>query len=267
VPCHRSHQALLEREDLDAIVVNVPNDKHAEVCRDAIAAGRAVCVEKPLATRLDEGQELARLAKERGTVLFTAFHRRYNTNVLSLLRRVSEMAPIESMTVRYLERIEDHTGTDRWYLEPERCGGGCVADNGPNAFDLVRLFLGDVHVTRARVDREPGGADRQARITLRAASGVPATVQLDWSYPAGECKDVEVHLTDGTVLRADMLAGYPGFKSSLEHEYVGVLEDFGRAVRLTEDRAEGGLAALRLVDASYRAERTPIQAKIGQKGG
>lgn len=255
VPCHTGHRSLLDSEDLDAIVVNVPNDRHAEVCGDAVAAGLAVCVEKPLATRYEDGAALARTARENGTVLFTAFHRRYNDNVLSLLRTVRATAPIESMRVRYLERIEEHVGRDRWYLDPERCGGGCVADNGPNAFDLVRLFLGDVELDRAEIDRDAAGVDRQAVVALRAASGATATVELDWSYGSGECKDVEVRLADGTVLGADMLAGHPGFKKSLEHEYAGILGAFARAVRDGRDTAAGGLAALGLVDACYRAER------------
>ncbi|GAA2102044.1 Gfo/Idh/MocA family protein [Actinomadura alba] len=254
VPCHLDHRSLLESEELDAIVVNVPNDDHVEVCRDAITAQRAVCVEKPLAIRYAEGLELAHLAKAQDTVLFTAFHRRYNDNVLSLLRTVRAMAPIESMRVRYLERIEEHVGNDRWYLDPERCGGGCVADNGPNAFDLVRLFLGEVELDKAEIERDSDGVDRRAGIVLRAGSGAAATVELDWSYMSGECKDIEIRLADGTVLDADMLAGHPGFKKSLEHEYVGVLDAFVRAVRDGLDTSAGGLAALRLVDACYRAE-------------
>ena len=255
IPCHTGHRALLEAEPLDAIVVNVPNDRHAEVCRDAMAAGRAVCVEKPLATRYEDGAELARMARESGTVLYTAFHRRYNDNVLDLLRKVRATAPISSMRVRYLERIEEHVGHDQWYLDPERCGGGCVADNGPNAFDLVRLFLGDVELAGVEIERDAHGVDRQPVVTLLAGSGATATVELDWSYASGERKDVEVRLADGTVLDADMLAGHPGFKKSLEHEYVGILDAFVQAVRAGRDTSAGGLAALELVDACYRAER------------
>lgn len=260
---YRDHRTLLERADVDAIVVNVPNDRHFEICRDGILSGRAVCVEKPLATNVDDGRELVRLAREHETVLFTAFHRRYNDNVLALMRRVAEAAPIESMTVRYFELIEDHVGRDRWYLDPERCGGGCVADNGPNAFDLVRMFLGDVHLRDAIIKRDEHGVDREASITLRTAQGVTARVELDWSYGAGELKDVEVRLSDGRVDGADMLAGHPRFKSSLAHEYVGVLRDFDLAVRHGLDRAGDGMAALDLVERAYRFERSGTTAPAG----
>lgn len=253
--CYRSHRELLENADLDAIIVNVPNDVHAEVVRDALSAGLSVCVEKPLAIRVEDGRELAKLAGERGVTLFTAFHRRYNDNVLALLGRLPSGVAIESLRVRYLEKIEEHVGQDGWYLDPDRCGGGCIADNGPNAYDVVRLFLGDVEVQDASVARDEHGMDRLALVTLKAPGGPVAEVELDWSYPHGECKDVEVRLADGTVDGADMLAGHDGFKSSLWHEYAGILAEFEQAVRDGEDRARDGLVTLELVADSYAGER------------
>ncbi|MFW6692218.1 Gfo/Idh/MocA family protein [Streptomyces sp. MAR4 CNX-425] len=251
--CYQDHAGLLADAAVDAVVVNVPNDAHAAVCTDALAAGVAVCVEKPLATRVEDGRALAALAAGRGVALLTSFHRRYNSSVQRLRHEVAAAgAPVRSMTVRYLERIEDHAGSDRWYLDAERCGGGCVADNGPNAFDLVRQFVGDVGLETADVERDEAGTDRRAAVVLGAASGATARVELDWSYP-GEVKDVEVELADGTRLYADMLAGHPEFKASLWHEYVGVLTDFESRLR-APDTADGGLAALELVDAVYRAE-------------
>ncbi|MET0132865.1 MAG: Gfo/Idh/MocA family oxidoreductase [Kibdelosporangium sp.] len=251
--CYTSHQDMLEHAVLDAVVVNVPNDVHVPVCRDIIEAGLPVCVEKPLAIDLREGRELAALAERRGVPLFTSFHRRYNSNVLALLDSLPPDQPVTSLTVRYLEQIEEHAGTDRWYLDPARCGGGCVADNGPNAFDLVRLFLGDVELEDVRVVRDADGVDRSAEVLLNAGSGTAVRVELDWSYP-GEVKDIGVELADGTRLRADMLAGYPDFKQSLLHEYVGVLSHFGRILSSTCDTSADGLAALELVDAVYRRE-------------
>ncbi|MFE4662581.1 Gfo/Idh/MocA family protein [Streptomyces hydrogenans] len=259
VACHTDHRAMLAAGPLDALVVAVPNHAHAEVCADALRAGVPVCVEKPLALDPADGRRLAALSRERGVPVLTAFHRRYNDRVLALLDRLP--APdtpvrVESVTVRYLERIEEHIGADTWYLDPARCGGGCVADNGPNAFDLVRLLLGETpsEVVAAEVVRDAAGTDRQAVVEL-AGPGGRGRVELDWSYP-GEVKDVVVRLDDGTELSADMLGGRPGFKESLWHEYEGVLRDVAALRELPDpSRAvEGGLAALELVAAVYAAE-------------
>ncbi|MBB5802345.1 putative dehydrogenase [Saccharothrix ecbatanensis] len=250
VPVYRSHRAMLDAGGLDAVVVTAPNDVHAGVALDAIACGLPVCVEKPLATTLRDGLAVAEAARARDVALFTAFHRRYNANVLALRDKLTGGAPIAELTVRYLERIEEHVGRDRWYLDPARSGGGCVADNGPNALDLVRLFLGELTLESVRITRT-AGVDRHAVLHVRGTA--PATVELDWSHP-GETKDVTVRLTDGTALRADMLAGFDEFKGSLWHEYTGVLHDFAHAVALGPAWRDGGLAALDLVDEAYRRE-------------
>ncbi|MFL6136350.1 MAG: Gfo/Idh/MocA family protein [Frankiaceae bacterium] len=251
---YADHRELLADADVDAVVVVVPNDAHAEVCSDALAAGRAVCVEKPLATSLADAERLAAMADERGLVLLTAFHRRYNDNVLALAAGLRDAPAIRRATVRYFERIEDHAGPDSWYLDPARCGGGCVADNGPNALDLVHLLLGDVELVDADVVRDHHGIDRQAAIELVAASGATARVELDWSYGQGERKDVRVELADGSVRHADMLAGHHGFKASLDHEYVAVLAELRDAVAGRVDRWPRGVAALRLVTDVYAHE-------------
>ncbi|WP_051970142.1 Gfo/Idh/MocA family protein [Kitasatospora azatica] len=271
VPAYRDHRAMLAAHpELAGVVVTVPDDAHAALCRDLLAAGLPVCVEKPLATRLAEARALTALAAERGTVLFTAFHRRYNAPVLALPAAPADN-PVRRVRVRYFERIEEYVGRDRWYLDPARCGGGCVADNGPNAFDLVRLLLGEAEltVTRVRIDRDARGLDRQAVIELATAGPTPsrARVELDWSYP-GELKDVEVTLADGTVHRADLLAGHPGFKESLWHEYRGILAAFGAALDDPAAHRDGGLAALELVHAAYRLDgeqATHIAIRIPQE--
>ncbi|MFL6126792.1 Gfo/Idh/MocA family protein [Actinophytocola sp.] len=260
LPCHLDHRAMLTAERLDGVVVTTPNDTHAAVCRDVLAAGVPVCVEKPLATSLADGRELARLARAAGLVLLTAFHRRHNTTVRRLARGLRTGPPVESVTVRYWERIEDHVGADGWYLDPARCGGGCVADNGPNAVDLARMFLGDLRLRELSVSRDETGVDRRAAAVLSAATGAVAHLDLDWSYP-GECKQVEVALADGSRRCADMLAGHREFKGSLWHEYVGVLDDFVTAVRTGQDCVDSGLAALEFVDAVYRAEAPPAAAR------
>ncbi|MFF2506589.1 hypothetical protein ACFVTY_24905 [Streptomyces sp. NPDC058067] len=183
--------------------------------------------------------------------LFTAFHRRCNHEITALHRELrTAAAPVEG-TIRYPERIEEHIGGDAWYLDPARCGGGCVADNGPNAYDLARLLTGDVSVEHAQVTWDAQSVDRRATVRLRSGSGVPVRVELDWSYP-GEVKDATVRLADGSVRTADMLRGFPEFKGSLWHEYVGVLDDFEQAIREGGDRGGDGFAALALTEQTYR---------------
>ncbi|WP_342790830.1 Gfo/Idh/MocA family oxidoreductase [Streptomyces montanus] len=264
-PVFTDHRALLAEARLDAVVVAVPNDRHAAITADVLAAGLPVCVEKPLATRAADAEALVEQARARGVCLFTAFHRRYNREVRRLVRELRAGAAPAELAIRYFERIEEHIGDDAWYLDPARCGGGCVADNGPNAYDLARLLAGEVRVEHAEVVRDRFGTDRRATVRLRSRAGLPVRVELDWSYP-GEVKDVTVRLADGAVRTADMLRGFRAFKGSLWHEYVGVLDDFDHAIRMATDRTGDGLVALSLVEETYRLACHPPARVPGSRG-
>jgi predicted dehydrogenase len=256
------HREMLAEGGLDAVLVLAPNDTHARLCLDALSAGLAVCVEKPLATTVGDGRAVVEAAGAHDVALFTAFHRRYNRHVQGLAVQLGPEPPIRELTVRYFERIEEHVGGDRWYLDPGRCGGGCVADNGSNALDLAQVFLGPLVLTDAEIRRDSAGIDRHAVLAVRGRA--PATLELDWSYP-GERKTVEIEKLDGTRLLIDLLEGWPGFTESLWHEYEGVLAAFGDAVR-TRSRADSGLQALELVGAAYGREGMGA-GKRGEGGG
>lgn len=245
------YRDVLDNEEVDAVIITLPNDLHYPVCREALLAGKHVCCEKPLTTNPEEALELAGIAAERGKVLFTSFHRRYNSNVVALRERLrAEPAP-SAFRLTYRELIEEHCGDDTWYLDPGRCGGGCVMDNGPNAFDTLLYLLGDVAVRSSEIERDAAGVDLRAVIGLETAAGARGTVELDWAHP-GEDKAVTVEWNGGRSATADMLAGFTGFKSSLHHEYEALLAEFARTVAGAQAREDTGPRVARLVADAYR---------------
>ncbi|MFR9770784.1 Gfo/Idh/MocA family protein [Nocardia sp. SC052] len=252
VTWYADYRKLLAVPDLDAVVITLPNQLHAPVAEAALRAGKHVCCEKPLATGPDEAAALERLSAEVDRVLFTAFHRHYNRNILELRDRLRDRPAPRRLTLNYRERIEEHCGRDSWYLDPGQCAG-CLADNGPNAFDTAVQLVGPMRVEETELRCDGRGVDRWARVQLRAAAGTRVEVALDWNYPHGEDKSVEVEWDPGVVERADMLAGFPEFKSSLFHEYRGVLDEFLRTVRGRYTRTDMGHPVAMLVAAAYRA--------------
>ncbi|QYR23488.1 Gfo/Idh/MocA family oxidoreductase [Paenibacillus sp. sptzw28] len=254
LPGFKDYKELLKRDDIDAVIVNVPNDKHFEICRDALLAGKHVCCEKPMTLTLQEAEELVSVSRTTGRTMFTAFHRRYNVHFVNALEQLNSIEDIHSVSAGYLEKIEEHAGEDRWYLQPERCGGGCVADNGPNVFDTLAFFLGKMRVISADITRNERNVDIEARVKLLTGSGIPVSVHLDWAYLHGEKKDIRIHLKNGHTIEADMLAGFTAFKSSLYHEYEEILKDFTTRIKTGGCHGEDGFDAVRLVYETYQAE-------------
>ncbi|OIK07782.1 Gfo/Idh/MocA family protein [Streptomyces monashensis] len=257
VPAFTRYQDLLDAGLCDAVVITLPNNLHAEVAEAALDAGLSVCCEKPLAVTTADAARMTEAAQRNDGVLFTAFHRRYNTNLVALQQQLpADPGQIEHVRVRYHENITEHMGGEHWYLNPDQCGGGCVIDNGPNALDEARFLLGDLTLTDASIGDIRSGAEFCAELDLNSADGVPVRVELDWALPTGEVKDVTVRLRNGETLHADMLASYEGFKASLSHEYDGILADFRRAVETGASYRDPGPDLVALVEEAYRIGRT-----------
>jgi L-arabinose 1-dehydrogenase len=267
VPGFTSHADLLDAGLAEAVVVTLPNHAHTPVVVDALERGVHVCCEKPLTITAADAEALVATARRGAATLFTAFHRRYNLRLLELIARLpADRRRIARVTARYHENILEHTGGDRWYLDPKRCGGGCVIDNGPNALDAVRLLLGQLTLVDATIGDLRAGVEFCAVLELTSRDGIPVTVELDWALPTGEAKDVTVELRDGRRLTADLLAGFDGFKASLTHEYEGVLADFQRAVAAGAAYRDSGREVIALVERAYAvARRKEVRLRMRTK--
>src|SRR4051794_14135712 len=74
--------------DVDLVVVASPNRFHAPLAQEAIAAGKHVVVDKPLAVRADEARALRAAAQARGVVLSVFHNRRWDDDYLTLAREL-----------------------------------------------------------------------------------------------------------------------------------------------------------------------------------
>lgn len=258
VKVYQDYTELLNDPAIDAVVINLPNDLHFKACRDALTQGKHVCCEKPLTLNIDEASSLQQVAQQNGKTLFTAFHRRYNQPLIELKAMIDSLNEVAHVDLYYLEKIEEHAGNDTWYLDPEKCGGGCVADNGPNAFDTLAWLLGPLTVTQVAIDRDERGIDMEATIDLRNQQGITARTYLDWAYPHGEDKRVVYTLKNGQILTGDMLKDSVEFKSSLFHEYARVIDDFVLHIDEQRGRGEEGVAAVSLVNQCYELEKSRV---------
>jgi len=70
VDAYRHHQELLAREDIDAVLIAVPEHQHANVATAAVKAGKDVYLEKPMTLRLADAPALRRLVLDTEDVVF-----------------------------------------------------------------------------------------------------------------------------------------------------------------------------------------------------
>ncbi|MFL0418254.1 oxidoreductase [Sphingomonas sp. 179-I 2A4 NHS] len=159
--------ALIARDDIEVVIVASPNDSHAPLALQALAAGKHVVVEKPFALSLDEAREVVDAAT-RADRLLTVFHnRRWDSDFLSV------KATIERGAIGQVVHFESHFDRfrpmvrDRW-RERAVPGGGIWYDLGPHLIDqALQLFDLPQAVEANIATLRPGGqADDWAHVVL-----------------------------------------------------------------------------------------------------
>ncbi|GAA1427160.1 Gfo/Idh/MocA family oxidoreductase [Streptomyces thermospinosisporus] len=142
-------RALVERDDVDLVDICTPGDSHAEIALAALAAGKHVLCEKPLANTVAEAEEMARAAEEaagRGQVAMVGFNYRRVPATALARRMVAEgrIGTLRHVRVSYLQDwLVDPQFPLTWRLRREQAGSGSLGDLGAHIVDLAQHVAGE----------------------------------------------------------------------------------------------------------------------------
>ena len=137
-------RAVIERTDVDVIVVATTNNMLAEITRAAILAGKHALVEKPAARRVAEIEPVIRAAQQKRVRVRVGFNHRYHPAFRKARELFEAGALGELMFIRGRYGHGGRSGyAKEWRADPELAGGGELIDQGVHLIDLARWFLGD----------------------------------------------------------------------------------------------------------------------------
>ncbi|HEU4687903.1 MAG TPA: Gfo/Idh/MocA family oxidoreductase, partial [Vicinamibacterales bacterium] len=127
----------VEADDIDVVAVLTTNHLHAPVSRAALAAGKAVLCEKPLALGAQEAIELALLAERSGLTTACGFNYRYHpaTMLLRELTLAGRFGDIRHFRAVYLQDWADQLSATR----PNHSGAGSIGDYSHITDFLIEL--------------------------------------------------------------------------------------------------------------------------------
>ncbi len=171
-----SAERLWERAgELDLAVVASPNRTHVPLARQALQAGLAVVVDKPLAATADDGRGLVDEARRRGLLLSVFQNRRWDGDFLTVRRLLAE--GVLGDVHRFESRFERWRPTPKagWRESGDPSeAGGTLFDLGSHLIDQALVLFGPVRRVYAEVDRRRPGVkvDDDAFVALTHASGV-----------------------------------------------------------------------------------------------
>ncbi|MGM7699583.1 Gfo/Idh/MocA family protein [Microbacterium sp. A84] len=172
---YQGYQGLLDDDDIDVVYISVPHAQHHPLALEAIAAGKNVLIEKPIALTAVQAEEIAQAAKAAGVFAMEAMWSRYlpQSDILAQLLDDGALGDVRLVTA--------HLGW-QWTYDPEHpnfdpaVGGGVMIDAGVYSLWFAHSVLGVPTSIAASGLLAPTGAETEALISLENDRGARAMV-------------------------------------------------------------------------------------------
>ena len=175
------YQALIEDPAIEAIYLPLPNHLHHQWSLAALAAGKHVLCEKPLACNALEAEEMAVAAQQAGRILMEAFMYRFHPRSRQIRKLVRSGKIGTPRLVRsafcYRMAPADADNPNNARLKPDM-GGGALLDVGCYGVSVARWLLDAEPVqVQCQASYHPGGVDLHTVGLLKFPKGRLATVE------------------------------------------------------------------------------------------
>ena len=161
----------------DAVYITSPNTLHAELAMRAVAAGKHVFCEKPMATTLEAARKVFEAASAAKTVFQVGFNRRF----ANVYRRVRELTQGAAPHAAHIKMNRGELLKPVWTAD-DRVTGGFLYETPIHMFDMMRYQFGEVASIDARMGRR-----NDFSMLVEFRSGVHATfvtsADASWFFP------------------------------------------------------------------------------------
>ncbi|MEV0182000.1 Gfo/Idh/MocA family oxidoreductase [Streptomyces sp. NPDC050625] len=183
-------RVLVERDDVDLVDICTPGDSHAEIALAALAAGKHVLCEKPLANTVAEAETMTQAAEEahaRGQLAMVGFNYR-RVPATALARRMvvdGRLGALRHVRVSYLQDwLVDPSFPLTWRLRKESAGSGSLGDLGAHIVDLAQYLAGErlagvSALTETFVRERPLPTGASSGLGTVSAQGATGAVTVD----------------------------------------------------------------------------------------
>ena len=290
-----SLEDLLDRREIDAVIVATPPFAHREHTTMALAAGKHVLCEKPFALNVPEAENMVKAANEQGRFLAVCSGRErlgIGPATARRLIRAGELGDVyhvRSSGYRLRGRpISDNPNAGRWFVDKSRAGGGALIDIGVYHLDQVLWLLGFARVTDVLCSTYYGvgvpassplvqSVEDHAVVMFSCENGASGIVEVAWrSNIVGQ--DGAIVLGSKAGLRFNPLTKVTAGpdRQPVEERLLDVPDDHGthfgeitmRFVRSIlrgeqpDTSGEDALEVTRVIDAAYRSASSGKAVKL-----
>ena len=171
-----THQPVLDDPEVDAVVIATPAATHFDLARAVLKAGKHVFVEKPMATKVAEVDELSRCAKERGLIVMVGHTFIYNSAV-RYVKKLIETGDLGEIRYIYSQRLN---------LGRIRSDIDALWNFAPHDISIIQYWLGDatpLSVSRRGMAYMQEGIDEVVFLSLTYPGKIMANIHVSWLDP------------------------------------------------------------------------------------
>jgi len=267
---YSDYHDLAEDSDIEGVYVATPNVYHAPVSITMLENNKHVLCEKPMATRVDEAEEMIKASKKSGKILQIGFHHRFDPDAqyVRSLVKAGVLGPIYK-TKSYA--IHVNRGPGGWFVQKELAGGGALIDMGVHAIDMTRFLLGDPKAKKvyAKIETRFGDydVDDVDILVIEFDNGCTSIVESGWwnTYSDGSEAATQVFGEKGyariypTEVHTKIGDTWGVFKPSFKRRgsaHFLIIEHFVDCIltgKPTISPGEAGLEAQKIIEAAYKS--------------
>jgi predicted dehydrogenase len=149
-----NYEDLLKDPQVDAVLISLPTHLHLKCMQQAAEAKKAVFLEKPIATNVEEAKEILSLAEQNSVKLMLGYPLRFDPAFGKLKRDLDNglIGDVENAHATYISsgpffhRAEGYSPVPvpDWWFNIQSTGGGVLVDLGCHVINLLRWFFGEI---------------------------------------------------------------------------------------------------------------------------
>lgn len=295
----RSFDELLRINEIQLVIVNTPDVTHYDYVKKALSAGKHVVVEKPFVFNVGEGEELVKLAREKGLMLAVYQNRRWDGDFLTVQKVIEtgilgRVVEFQSSFQRFRNYIQPGT-----WKEKSDQQVGMTYNLGSHMIDQAVVLFGKPQAVYADIDRLRDHSEvddyyfikliyPKVKVSLRAGylmreeipryyingtEGSFIKYGLDpqeellkaGAIPAGANWGKEPETEWGTLNTDIQGLHYRGKIETLPGNYMAFYNDIyhslSRKVKPQTD-AESVLTVIRIIEAAFESSRTGVSFRL-----
>jgi predicted dehydrogenase len=206
-PVYDDLEAVVSRDDVDAVVINAYTSQHPWVMKTALKYNKHIFTEKALTVTIEEADAIVEAVNASDIKFMISLPSRTRPETLFFKKVLDEgwLGDITMMRARVAHMASlDHwfKGGSAWFADAERAGGGALFDLGCHTVDVMRWFLGEPKSIVSKLT-DFGGVydiDDHSVVVVEFKSGALGILDTSWVHRTGP-NPMEIYGTEGYVGR------------------------------------------------------------------